>query len=112
MDGRLYEGEEVRLKTFLISLYTGAAVYVATLIGILLSQYAPLLLKHDRLDITFDFVRLAISAAVAFYIIAQDEGQGDPAGKKANLRKRIGNAFAHGVAWNSIMGIAGAAAGT
>ena len=101
----------MKIITIIRNAFYGVAVYVATLIGILLSQYAPLLLTHNRLDSAFDFVRLAISAAVAFYIVANDESGGDEEGKRKNFRKRLGNAFAHGVAWNSIMGIAGAAAG-
>lgn len=87
------------------------SVYMATLVGIILSQYAPLLLTHERLDSAFDFVRLGISAAVAFYVVANDENGGDEEGKRRNFRKRIASAFAHGVAWNSLMGIAGTAAG-
>jgi hypothetical protein len=91
--------------------FNAISVYLSTLIGILLSQYAPLLLTHSRLDSAFDFVRLGISAAVAFYVVASQEQGGDEEGKKRNFKKRIANAFSHGIAWNSIMGIAGAAAG-
>ena len=90
---------------------SAVGVYLATLVGILLSQYAPLLLTHNRLDSTFDFVRLAISAAVAFYVVFSQEQGGDEEGKRKNVGKRLANAFSHGIAWNSIMGIAGTAAG-
>jgi hypothetical protein len=100
-----------RVKAIVERIVGGIGVYIGTLIGILLSQYAPLLLTSSRLDSTFDWVRLAISAAVALYIVGTDESAGDPAGKAAHWRRRLGNAFAHGVAWNSIIGIAGVAAG-
>jgi hypothetical protein len=100
-----------KVITIVKDAFFGVAVYLATLIGILLSQYAPLLLTHARLDTAFDFVRLAISMAVAFYVVASQENGGDEEGKKRNFKKRIANAFSQGVAWNSIMGIAGTAAG-
>jgi hypothetical protein len=97
--------------TILVKAFNAVAVYLATLVGILLSQYAPLLLSHARLDSTFDFVRLAISMAVAFYVVSQHESGGDEDGKKKNINRRLANAFAQGISWNTLMGIAGAAAG-
>jgi hypothetical protein len=95
---------------FAREIWYAVAVYIATFLGIVLSQYAPLLLTKGKLDNVFDFVRLGISALVAFYVVATQEQGGDEEGKRKNINKRIANAFAHGIAWNSIMGIAGTAA--
>ena len=85
-------------------------VYFFTFLGIVLSQYAPLLLKEGSIDTPFQWIRLGISAAIALYIVVTDETQGDAAGKAANLKKRLSTAFAHGYMWNGLMGLAGQAA--
>lgn len=87
------------------------AVYAATFLGVLLSQYAPLLLEHGPINTTFEWLRLAISAVIAFYIVVSGESGGDREGKRANVRRRLAAAFAHGIAWNTLVGIAGQAAG-
>lgn len=86
------------------------AVYVATLLGVLLAQYAPLLLTHEKLDSAFDWVRLGISCGVALYLVAGQEEGGEETGKRAHFKRRIANALSHGIAWNTLMGIAGTAA--
>ena len=87
------------------------AVYLATLLGILLSQYAPLLLSHAPISTAFQWIRFGISAAMAFYLVVGQEQGGDPDGKAANFKRRIANAISHGMAWNTAIGIAGQAAG-
>ena len=96
-----------KLRAILENIASGVGVYFATFIGILLSQYAPLLLTHGQLDFVFDTVRTVISGVVAFYIVMNDEAGGDLEGKRKNLRKRIGAAFAHGVTWSTLIGIGG-----
>lgn len=86
-------------------------VYFATLCGVLISQYAPLLLKQGPISAPFEWLRLGISAIVAFYVVISDESGGDREGKRANFKRRVASAFAHGIAWNTLMGIAGQAAG-
>jgi hypothetical protein len=90
---------------------SGFAVYFATLAGIALAQYAPKLLTHERIDTAFDWMRLGISMLVAFYLVVGQEEGGDEEGKRKHLKRRVANALAHGVAWSSILGIAGQAAG-
>lgn len=100
-----------RLTKAIGRFFEAFGVYLFTLIGILLSQYAPLLLKQGTIDTPFEMIRLGISAVVAFYIVATDETTDDPEGKKKNLKRRLAHAFTHGFTWNSIIGIAGQAAG-
>ena len=100
-----------RITAILGAIWRGAVVYLATLVGIVLSQYAPLLLSHERIDTAFDWFRLGISCLIAFYLVAGQEEGGDEEGKRKHLKRRIANALAHGIAWNSILGIAGTAAG-
>jgi hypothetical protein len=100
-----------RAGRVLRGLVEAIGVYVCTLLGILLSQYAPLLLKQGQLNTTIEWARLVISAAVALYVVASDEGKGDPEGRKRNLKRRLSNAFAAGYVWNGMLGLAGQAAG-
>lgn len=101
------------MKTIKALLAAGSSliVYLSTLLGILLSQYAPLLLSHQPISTTFQWIRLAISMAIAFYIMAGQESGGDIEGKAKNFKRRVANAMAHGISWNTIMGIAGQSAG-
>lgn len=100
-----------RMRKLLSDLIESIGVYIFTFLGILLSQYAPLLLTQGRIDTAFEWARLGISAAIAFYIVASDEGDGDAAGRARNLKKRLAHAFTHGFTWSGILGIAGQAAG-
>lgn len=86
-------------------------VYMSTLLGIMLSQYAPLLLSHGKIDTAFQWIRLGISMGIAFYLMVGQEEGGDAEGKAKNFKRRIANAISHGMAWNTLMGIAGQAAG-
>lgn len=99
------------LTKVLVSVTQDIGVYIATIIGILLAQYAPLLLKQGTIDTPFQWIRLAISAAVALYVVSSDEMQGDQEAKKANLKRRLHSAIMSGMGWSAIMGIAGQAAG-
>lgn len=100
--------------TKLLKIITGAGssivVYLATLLGVLLSQYAPLLISHEPISTPFEWIRLGISAAMAFYLVVGQERGGDDEGKQKNFKRRVANAISHGIAWNSVIGIAGAAA--
>ena len=100
-----------KFKKFWSDLVQGLGIYACTLFGVLLSQYAPLLLRQGRIDSTFQWVRLAISAVVALYVVSSDETQGDQEAKKSNLKRRVHAAFMSGMGWSAIMGIAGQAAG-
>jgi hypothetical protein len=100
-----------RIRKWVGDLFGAIGVYIFTFLGIILSQYAPLLLKQGIIDTPFEWIRLGISGAIAFYIIASDESEGDEEGKKRNLKKRLAHAFTHGYCWNGLLGLAGQAAG-
>jgi hypothetical protein len=100
-----------KAKKWLADTFEAVGVYFFTFLGIVLSQYAPLLLKQGKIDTPFEWIRLAISAAIAFYIVATNEATGDPDGKRNNLKHRLAHSFAQGYAWNGMIGIAGQAAG-
>lgn len=100
-----------KLWTTLTDTGSSILVYLATLTGIVIAQYGPKLLTSERLDTAFDWVRLGISCLIAFYLVVGQEEGGDAEGKKKHLKRRIANALAHGISWNTILGIAGTAAG-
>lgn len=98
------------IKGFLVA-GQSVFVYMATLVGVLLSQYAPLLISHAPIATTFQWIRLAISMGIAFYLVVGQEEGGDSEGKRKNFKRRVANALAHGMSWSSLIGIAGLAAG-
>lgn len=100
-----------KLKSILFDIADDVLAYFCTLAGVLLAQFAPYLATRGKLDSSgiIDLLRIGISALVALYIVAQQEGGADTddkkAGKRANFKQRMANAFAHGVAWNTLIGI-------
>lgn len=99
-----------KIWVILTGVASSAVVYFATLLGVLLAQWAPMLIDGSRPS-TYSWFRLGISAAVAFYLVVGQEEGGDAEGKRRHLKRRIANAISHGIAWNAVLGIAGAAAG-
>ena len=82
--------------------------YVLTVVGILVSNYLPVLKTTGHIDVSLDWWRIAIASLVALMIVAQQEHvdptvPGAKAGKRSNFGKRMGNALAHGIAWNQVM---------
>jgi len=100
-----------KISTIIGDILESIGVYLFTLIGIFLAQYAPLLLKSEPVDTPFQWLRLALSAGVALYIVMTDEGTGDKEGKKANLKKRLAHSLTQGYMWAGLMGMAGQVAG-
>jgi hypothetical protein len=94
-----------------VSCLEGVGVYFCTFLGILLAQYAPLLMKQGSVDTTVEWVRLGLSAGIAFYVLAVEEGKGDEEGRRRNLKKRLCHAFTSGYAFNGLLGLAGQAVG-
>ncbi len=87
-------------------------VYLCTLAGIFIAQFGPQLVSTDHAISlkTYGIVRLILSAIMAGYIMVGQESGGDDAGKAKNLKRRVINAFNHGLGWNTLIGMAGAAA--
>jgi len=100
-----------KIKTILNKIIGGAGVYVCTFLGIVLSQYAPFLVGSGEIGASFGWVRLGVSSLMALYLVSQDESSGDAEGKSRNLKRRLGSAFKEGFLWNSMIGLAGQAAG-
>ncbi len=94
-----------KVGRFVENLFEGVGVYLFTFMGILLSQYGPMLGKRDPINVKLEWIRLAISAAMALYIVMKDESKGDAEGRKNNLKRRLGKAFSNGVSFNVISGI-------
>jgi hypothetical protein len=99
-----------KIEKLFTTIFGNLAVYTFTLMGILLSQYAPLLLQQGKISATVQGIRLAISAVIALYIVTTDEGHGEPDGKQKNWKRRMSHAFTQGYTWNGLLGIASQAA--
>jgi hypothetical protein len=100
-----------KLSTVIGDIFEELGVYVFTLLGIMLNQYVPILLKQGTIDTPFQWIRLVVSSVLALYIVMKDESGGDPQGKKGNLRRRLAAAFSHGFMFNQMVDIVGQAAG-
>ena len=102
------------MKFIKVLFTTGSSVvvYVCTLLGIFIAQFGPQLVSADHAISlrAYGMVRLGLSAVMAFYLMIGQEAGGDDAGKAKNLKRRIVNAFQHGLGWNTLIGLAGAAA--
>jgi hypothetical protein len=99
-----------RFTHVLGDLFEAVGVYLFTFLGIVMSQYAPLLLQKDPIVTSMEWVRLGLSAIMALYIVARDEETGDKAGRRSHIKKRLATAFTHGYAWNGMVGLAVTAA--
>ena len=86
--------------------------YVLTIIGILLSNYLPMLKSTGRIDVAVDPWRIGISAVVAILIVGRQEkmtpdetGNTEKAraGRRKNFGPRMVNALSQGIAWNQIV---------
>jgi len=89
--------------------------YVLTIIGIIASNYIPLLKKQGAINISIDWWRLTISAVVALMIISRQEvitAPDDQAkikareGRRKRFLLRMSNALAQGALWAQIMDMA------
>jgi len=104
-----------KLKAFwkkVVDVLDDFLAYVLTIIGILLSNYIPLLRETNIITIQMDWFRIGISAIVALMIIGKQEAlESDETGNKTKARegrkKRFGvrmfNALSQGIAWATIM---------
>jgi hypothetical protein len=89
--------------------------YILTIIGIVVSNYIPLLKTSGIINIEADWWRLGISAIVALMIIgrqetlvADNDGSTDKAkaGRKKKFSLRMFNALSQGMAWQQLIDIA------
>lgn len=84
-------------------------VYFATLAGVLVAQYLPSFKSGTDFDLSIRLGNLAVASVIAMMFVLQDEtsaGVRSPsdnrAGKKKNLRRRLGHGIAQGIAWTTI----------
>jgi hypothetical protein len=89
--------------------------YVLTMVGIVASNYIPMIKTNGHIDFTVDVWRLGISAIVALIIVGKQETvspdemgntEKSRAGRRKNFVPRMANAVAQGIAWNTIMQMA------
>jgi hypothetical protein len=89
--------------------------YILTIIGIMLSNYLPLLKTTGTINIQADWWRIGISAMVALLIIGKQEalaidenGSTDKAkeGRKKKFSIRMFNALSNGMAWAQLIDMA------
>ena len=95
-----------------IDIFDDFLAYLLTIIGILLSNYLPLLKTTGHIQPDLDWWRVGISAIVALMIIGKQEAlEPDETGNKSKAKegrkKRFGvrmfNALSQGIAWATIM---------
>ena len=94
-----------RVKNFFSGFAWDARIYLMTLLGVLFSQLDPLMQTRGHLIATGEWTRVVVSAIVAFVVVIFSEGQGDQQGKAKNIKRRLRDAFIHGVGWPSIIGV-------
>jgi hypothetical protein len=89
--------------------------YILTIIGILCSNYLPLLKSNGIIDISIDWWRIGLAAVVALMIIGKQETleideNGTTEKSKQGRRKRFAlrmiNSLSQGVLWNQIIQLA------
>jgi hypothetical protein len=89
--------------------------YILTIVGIVISNYLPLLKTTGTIHIEADWWRLGISAVVALMLIGRQEalvadenGSTDKAkaGRKKKFSLRMFNALSQGMAWAQLIDMA------
>lgn len=99
----------------LFDLLDDVLAYILTIVGILCSNYLPLLKTNGHIDVQLDWWRVGLSAIVALLIIGKEEqlspdesGSTDKSrvGRKKRFTMRMINALAQGVMWSQLISIA------
>ena len=89
--------------------------YILTIVGIIVSNYIPLLKTSGTIHIEADWWRLGISAIVALMsigkqevLVADNDGSTDKAkaGRKKKFSLRMFNALSQGMAWAQLIDMA------
>jgi len=89
--------------------------YLLTIIGILCSNYLPLLKTNEQIIINIDWWRFGLAAIMALLVIGKQEAldvdeSGDKIkskeGRKKRFFSRMINALAQGVMWSQFMQLA------
>lgn len=90
--------------------------YIMMMIGILASNYIPLLKTGDKIDIELGWGRIVLAGIVALLVVGKQEyipSKGDTiattaarAGRRSNFIMRMANALAQGMMWSQIIQLA------
>lgn len=95
------------MKKNWIGFWSEFGVYIATVIGVLYSQYFVIIMKTGNLSgIVFMFPHLGEiinSCLVAGLVTHAMEQNSDPDGKILRIRRRLFNSFTNGVLWFSFI---------
>jgi hypothetical protein len=87
--------------------------YILTIVGILLSNYLPVLKVTGHVDLHIDPWRVGIASLVALLVVTKQESLGgldkeaSKAGRRRNFGQRMASALSHGIAWNQIVQLGG-----
>ena len=107
-----------KLKQFwnkLFNILDDVLAYILTIVGIMISNYIPLMKTNSVIHIEADWWRLIISAIIAIMIIGKQESldldeNGSTEKAKAGRKKRFGirmfNALSNGIAWSTMINMA------
>ena len=107
-----------KIKQFwnkLIDIVDDFLAYILTIVGIIISNYIPLLKNSGTIHIEADWWRMGISAMVALLIIGKQEalsidenGSTDKAkaGRKKKFSIRMFNALSNGISWATLIDMA------
>ena len=107
-----------KLKKFWLKLFDildDIMAYILTIIGILCSNYLPLLKTNGKIDIIVDWWRIGLAAIVALLVIGKQEsldmdenGSTDKSksGRKKRFTIRMINALSQGIMWAAFINLA------
>jgi len=88
--------------------------YILTVIGILASNYLPLLKTNDPIDISITWWRVGLAAIMALLVIGKQESldmdengstEKARAGRRKRFSTRMVNALAQGVMWSQLISL-------
>lgn len=105
-----------RVLNKIIDIVDDILAYILTIVGIMVSNYIPMLQGTDAIDIKIDPWRIALSAIVALIIIGKQEAileQEEEGKTKARMGRRrrffirMVNALSQGMMWSQLMQIVG-----
>ena len=95
---------QVREK--LINILDGIAMYVFTLLGVLISKYLPMFREGEEFRFQISWTHFVMSLFVAFLLLtaAEQFGGSDPVGKRKRFLWRAVAALSYGTLWYNIIG--------
>jgi hypothetical protein len=106
-----------KLKKFWLQLFymlDDFLAYILTIVGILCSNYLPLLKTNSRIDIAMDWWRIGLASVVALLVIGKQEsldidenGSIDKSrtGRKKRFTIRMINALSQGIMWATFINL-------